>query len=165
MSTVGISLFCVKFSQVADCFIYPLVVKSEDCSLDCDSTDWYWSGPVPIVRVDWSVVTGNKINGMVLLRLFSQFRVKCDLSVHLDVISHFVNDPVTIEFQSVLNTNYEISNGLHISDVVSLTRDLVTDLNSVLICGQLSDFSERTSKQDEDNSCSSELLAISIFSS
>ena len=74
-----------------------------------------------------------------------------------------MNGFVTIEFQSVLNTNYEISNGLHISDVVSLTRDLVTDLNSVLIHGQLSDFSERTSKQDEDNSCSSELLATGTF--
>ena len=51
MSTLGISLFCVKFSQVANCFIYPLVVKSEDCSLDCDSTDWYWSGPVPMTGV------------------------------------------------------------------------------------------------------------------
>ena len=80
------------------------------------------------------------------------------------MISHFVNGPVTIEFQSVLNTSYEISNCIHISDVVSLTRDLVSDLNSVLIRGQLSDFSERNSEQDKDNSSSSELLAIGIFS-
>ena len=141
----------------------PLIVQSEEQSSDSSITDWFWSGPVPLVRVDWSVVTCSKIHGTFLLHIFSQFRVKCDLSVHLDVMSHFVKGPVTIEFQSALNTTYEISNFLHISDVVLLTRNLVSDLNSVLIYGQRSDFLKRNSARDKDHSSSSNLLAIGTF--
>ena len=83
MSTRCKPLFLEIFLQVANCFMYPLIVKSEESSSDFDITARYWSGPIPLVRVDWSTATSSKINGTFLVRFYGFARIKCDHSVHV----------------------------------------------------------------------------------
>ena len=70
-----------------------------------------------------------------IFAFFTSFRNKCDVSVHLDTCGYFFGSAVHFEFQTILDTSYEICNFLRTSDVVGLLQLVVSDLAAMLRVG------------------------------